>query len=212
RGRLLRRLREPLCLVPFYLVKLVPPVASIAVEWEGGWILGFAGAAAGAATGAAMGWLFTRWTLPEIENRPRERVRVVLPIAFAVLFAIFGAYNWAIRWVTPDHAWGIGVAWILLALPGALVGRPLRGLVVASPLVLLILVPLVGSMTVGWEGGWILGIAGAAVGAAAGALKGWLFNRWIMPEYDKRRARERAVRPPGSTDGPGLSGSMAERS
>jgi hypothetical protein len=57
-------------------------------------------------------------------------------------------------------------------------------------------------------GGWILGVAGATVGAAAGAVNGWLFNRWIMPEYDKRR--KRAVPPPGSTDGAGLSGSMVE--
>jgi hypothetical protein len=46
----------------------------------------------------------------------------------------------------------------------------------------------------------MLGIAGAAVGATAGTVNGWLFNRWIMPEYDKRRARERAVQPPGSSD------------
>jgi hypothetical protein len=87
-----------------------------------------------------MGWLFTRWTLPEIENRPRERVRVVLPIAFAVLLAVYGAYNWAIAWLTLDQAWVVGVAWILLTLPAAL------------------------------------------------------------PEYDKRREHERAVRPPGSSD------------
>jgi hypothetical protein len=66
-------------------------------------------------------------------------------------------------------------------------------------------------LAVGWEGGWILGIAGAAAGATAGAVMGWLFNRWIMPEYDKLRAREKAARPPGSTDGSGVSGSMAER-
>ena len=81
----------------------------------------------------------------------------------------------------------------------------------ALPFVALQLVPLVASMTVAWEGGWIPGIAGAAAGAAAGAVNGWLYNRWIMPEYDKRRARQRAVRPPGLTDGPGSSGSMAER-
>jgi len=68
------------------------------------------------------------------------------------------------------------------------------------------------SITVGWDGGGVLGIAGAAAGAAAGGMKGWLFNRWIMPEYDKRRARESAVRPPDSTDGPGSSGSMPRRS
>jgi hypothetical protein len=212
RGKPFHGLREPLFLVPVYLAQLVPSVASMVVAWEGGWILGIAGAAVGAAAGAAMGWLFARWTLPEIENRPREHRRVALPMAFAGLFAVFGAYNWAITWLTPDQAWGIGVVWILLALPGALVGRPVLGLLVVTPLVLLMLIPPVVSMTVGWEGGWILGIAGAAVGVAAGVAMGWLFNRWIMPEYDKRRARDRAVRPPGSTDGPGLSESIAERS
>jgi hypothetical protein len=64
-------------------------------------------------------------------------------------------------------------------------------------------------MTGAWEGGWLLGVAGAAVGAAAGAVKGWLFNRWIMPEYDKRRAS--AVQPPGSTAGPGSGEAMAEQ-
>jgi hypothetical protein len=72
------------------------------------------------------------------------------------------------------------------------------------------LIPPLASMTVGWEGGWNLGIAGAAAGAAAGAVMGWLFNRWIMPEYDRRRARESAIRPAGSTDEPESNGSMAE--
>jgi len=147
-----------------------------------------------------MSWLFTRWTLPEIDNRPRERVRAVLPIAFAVLLAVYGAYNWAIAWLTLDQAWVVGVAWIFLSLPAALVGRPLLGLRVAFLFVLVMLVPVVGSATVGWEGGWLLGIAGAAVGATAGAVTGWLFNRWIMPEYDKRPARERAFQAPGSSD------------
>jgi hypothetical protein len=206
-------LRATLYLVPLYLVNLVPPVASMTVGWEGGWILGLAGAAAGAAGGVAAGWLLTRWTLPDIEkNRPRERARaILLPIAFAVLFALFGTYNWAHEAATLDQAWVIGIGWILLALPGALVGRPFLGLLVASPLVLLTLVPVVASMTVGWEGGWIFGIAGAAIGAALGAVKGWLFNRWIMPEYDKRRARESAVQPPSSTDGTGSSESTAEQ-
>jgi hypothetical protein len=66
-----------------------------------------------------------------------------------------------------------------------------------SPLPLVLLVPPVALLMVGWEGGWVLGIAGATVGAAAGAAQGWLFNRWIMPEYDKRRAQQSAVR--GST-------------
>ena len=127
-----------------------------------------------------------------------------MPVAFAVLFALFGAYSWATAWPTPDQAWGIGILLIGSALPGALVGRPVLGLLVMSPFVFVSLVPLAASLTVGWEGGWVLGIAGAAVGAAAGAANGWLFNRWIMPEYDKRRERGSAVRPPGSSDGPGL--------
>jgi hypothetical protein len=85
-------------------------------------------------------------------------------------------------------------------LPASLVGRPFLGLTVAFPFVFIMMVPIVQSATVGWEGGWLLGIAGAAVGAAAGAVKGWLYARWIMPEYDKRRARERAVQPPDSSD------------
>jgi len=201
---------------PLFLVGLVPSVASITVGWGGGWLLGIAGAAAGVAAGSAAGWLFTRWTLPDIENRQRQRERAgQLPLVFAVLFALFGAYNWAIHWLTLDEARGIGIGWILLALflialPGTLVGRPFLGLLVMSPpFVLVPLIPLVASMTVGWEGGWIPGIAGAAVGAAAGAATGWMFNRWIMPEYDKRRARQSAVRPPGSTDGSASSGSMA---
>src|SRR5262249_53175582 len=124
-----------------------------------------------------------------------------LPLVFAVLLALFGAYFWAQEPATLDQAHEIGIGWILLALsglalPGALVGRPFLGLLVMSPLVLLILVPVVASMTVGWQGGWVLGIAGAVVGAAGGAVQGWLFNRWIMPEYDKRRAHVNAVRPP----------------
>jgi len=68
---------------------------------------------------------------------------------------------------------------------------------------------VMASITVGWDGGGVLGIAGAAAGAAAGGMKGWLFNRWIMPEYDKRRTRENPVGAPDSTGGPGSSGSMA---
>lgn len=189
-GRPLRALRELLVIVPLYLVGQVPSVASMTREWEGGWIPGLAGAAAGAAAGMAMGQLFTRWTLPELEKRPREHVLFALPIVFAVLFAIFGAYNWGVAWATKDDFWVIVIGWVLLALPGALVGRPFLGLLVMSPFLLVTLIPFVGSMTVGWEGGWLLGSAGAAVGALAGAAKGWMFKRWIMPLYDKLRARE----------------------
>jgi hypothetical protein len=184
------------------------------VGWEGGWVLGFAGAAAGAAAGVVMGWVFTRWALPDLEKR--EPARASLPLVFAVLFALFGAYYWAHEAATLDQFWEVGIGWILLALfflalPGTLVGRPFLGLLVMSPLVLVIMVPVVVSATVGWEGGWFLAIAGAAVGAAAGAVNGWLLGRWIMPEYEKRRARQSAVRPPGSTGAPGSGGSMAEQ-
>jgi hypothetical protein len=188
------------------------------VGWEGGWLLGIAGAAAGAAAGAVTGWLFARWTLPDLVKRDREPARAAqqLPLAFAVLFALFGAYTWAQEPETLDQAREVGIGWILLALfllalPGTLVGRPFLGLLVMSPLVLVILVPTVASVNVAWEGGWVLAIVGAAVGAAAGAVNGWLFNRWIMPEYDKRRARQNAARPPGSRDDPGSGGSMAEQ-
>jgi hypothetical protein len=87
----------------------------------------------------------------------------------------------------------IGLAWLFLGIPGALVGRPILGLVVMSPLLLVLLVPPAAVLTVGWEGGWIAGIVGATIGAAAGAVQGWSFNRWIMPEYDNRRARQNAV-------------------
>jgi hypothetical protein len=214
RGKPFHGLREPLYFVPLYLVGQVPQFVSFMGGWEGGWLLGIAGAVAGAAAGAAAGWLFNRWALPEMEKPPpSKRVRaILLPIMFAGLLAVLGALNWGVEWVTPEHVWAIGVGWLLLALMGALVGRPFLGLLVMSPFALMLLVPLLGSMTVGWEGGWIPGTAGAVVGAAAGAVNGWLFNRWIMPEYDKRRERERAARTPGSTDGPGMSGPMAERS
>jgi hypothetical protein len=205
-------LRLPLMVVPFYLVDLVPSVASTSGGWKGGWILGIAGAAAGTAAVAATGWLFSRLILPDTEI-PRVRGRAVrMSVAFAVLFALFGAYSWATASPTPDRAWGMGILLIGSALPGAFVGRPFLGLLVALPLGLVQLVPLVASMTVVWEGGWILGIAGAPAGAVAGAAFGWLFNRWIMPEYDKRRERGSAVRPPGSSAGPGSNRSMAERS
>ena len=150
-----------------------------------------------------MGRLFARWELPETRNYPSERTRaIMLPIMFAVLFACYGAHNWASVWVTPDDAWAIGIFPLVFAFLGGLVGRPFLGMLTALPIVALQLVPLVPSMTVGWEGGWIPGIAGAAAGAAAGAVHGWLYNRWIMPEYDKRRERGSAIRPPGSSDGP----------
>jgi hypothetical protein len=187
-------------LAPWYLVGLVPPVVAMTVEWEGGWFLGIGGAAMGAVSGVLVGWLFARWTLPDIEIRRHQPARAyILPFAFAALFALFGAYNWGIEWLTLDQAWVIPVTWMLLAVPGALVGRLVLGVLVMSPFELLMLMPLLGSMTVGWQGGWVLGIAGAAVGAAAGAATGWMFKRWIMPEYDKRRAREDAARPPRST-------------
>jgi hypothetical protein len=187
-------LQLPLTILPLYLVGLVPPIASATVGWEGGWTLGFAGAALGVGAGAITGWLFTRWILAEAQ---RSRVIVsgtmTLPIAFGVLFAVYGAHNWAIVWLqTLDQAWMIALFPIVFALLGALVGKPLLGLLSALPLVPVQLIPLVASLTVGWEGGWILGIAGAAAGATAGAANGWLYNRWIMPEYEKRRARESA--------------------
>src|SRR5262245_47682424 len=70
RKRPVQGLRELSCVLPLYVVGLVPPVASMTLGWNGGWLLGIAGAATGAAVGAAAGWLFSQWTLPEIENRP----------------------------------------------------------------------------------------------------------------------------------------------
>jgi hypothetical protein len=110
-----------------------------------------------------------------------------MPLAFAVLFALFGAYIWATARSASDLAWGIGILLLGTSLPGALVARPVLGLLVALPLSVVLLVPLVASMMMDWEGGWALGVAGAPVGALAGATFGWLFNRFIMPEYDKRR-------------------------
>ena len=199
----LHGLQLPLVLVPFCLLDLVPSVASASGGWKGGWALGIAGAASGAAAGAVTGWLFTRLILPDTEI-PKVRGREVrMPVAFAVLFALFGAYLWATAGPTSDLAWGLGILLIGSALPGALVGRPVLGLLVALPLGLMLMVPLVASMTVGWEGGWIHGIAGTLAGAAAGAAFGWLFNRWIMPEYDKRREQGSAFRPPSKEPRPG---------
>ena len=42
RGRPFHGMREPLFLVPLYLVTLVPHIASMTVGWEGGWITGIA--------------------------------------------------------------------------------------------------------------------------------------------------------------------------
>jgi hypothetical protein len=203
-------LRFPLLLLPVHVVaELVPSVVAMTVGWEGDWTLGIAGALAGAAAGAATGWLFNRWMLPQTENYPSERRRaILLPIVFAVVFGCYGAHNWASVWLTPEYIWAVGIFPLLFAFLGGLVGRPLLSMLTALPFVPLQLVPLAASLTVGWDGGWISGIAGAA----AGAVNGWLYNRWIMPEYDKRRARERAARPPGSSDGPGSSQSIAERS
>ena len=95
---------------PMYLVGLVPAVVSMTVGWEGGWILGIAGAAAGAAAGAVAGWLFTRWTLPDIENRQRERGRAnQLPIVFAVLFGLrslptIGQLCGSRHWTRPGYS------------------------------------------------------------------------------------------------------------
>jgi hypothetical protein len=130
-----------------------------------------------------------------------------------VLFALFGAVLIAYEWATAfpakplatfleGQARTIGIFLFVFALPSALARRnPLPGLrnfaLALAPTYLVQLVPPVAAGTGGWEG---------AVGAAAGAVNGWMFKRWIMPEYEKRRARESAVRPPDSTDGPGSSG------
>jgi hypothetical protein len=195
---LIEGLKMPVALLPLYILSLVPSVVSMTVEWHGGWLLGFAGAATGAAAGAGMGWLHFRWGLlseTDKDNPPSKRRRaIMLPIAFAVLLSVCASYTWAVEWAPPDDAWAIGLAWLLLGIPGALVGRPILGLIVMSPLLLVLLVPSAAVVTVGWEGGWIAGIVGATIGAAAGAVQGWSFNRWIMPEYDNRRARQNAVR------------------
>ena len=190
-------LRLPLTLVPFYLLELIAGAAFTTVGWEGGWILGIAGAAAGAMESGATGWMLIRLMMEEaLKQRKVVSGAVRLPGVFAVLFALYGAYSWATaRIVTLDEAWAIVIFPIVFALLGALVMRPLLGLLAGLPLVLVQLVPLVASMKVEWEGGWVLGIAGAATGAIAGAATGWLYNRWIMPEYAKRRRREMAAGP-----------------
>ncbi len=206
-GRTFQGLRSSLFIIPVYLVGWVPSLVSLAVEWKGGWMLGTLGGAAGVAAGAAMGWMLTRWTLPEADKRPK-RARNVLPVVCAVPFACYVAYVWGTEWLKPEQTWAIGVCWLALAMTGALVGRPLLGLAVWSPFVLVPLVPTVASITVGWEGGWILGTAGAVLGAASGVATGLIFNRRIMPEYDKLHAREKAARMPNSTDGPESNGQM----
>ena len=197
---LLHGLRFPFTMLPLYVLGLVPSVVSFTGEWEGGWLLGSLGAVAGAAGGAAMGWLFTRLGLsqPEKDLPSSRRRAIILPITFGVLLGLLGGYNWAIEWVPPDQAWWLLVVWLLLAIPGALVLRPVVGLAVMSPFIGVILVPTVASMTLGWEGGWIAGIAGAVIGTTGGAMSGWLFNRWIMPEYDKRRERQNPAQNPST--------------
>jgi hypothetical protein len=214
RRKLLRSLRFPVVLLPVHVVaQLFPSLVTLTMEWQGGWTLGTAGALVGAGAGTVMGWLSNRWMLSPTENYPSARSRAILmPIVFAVLFGCYGAHNWAVLWITPDYAWAIVLFPLVFAFLGGLVGRPFLGMLTALPVVPLLLLPLVASQTVGWDGGWPAGIAGAAAGAAAGAVNGWLYNRWIMPEYDRVRAREKAAQPPDSTDRPGSSESITERS
>ena len=193
-------LRLPLLLIPLYVAGLVPGIVAATAAWCGGWVLGIAGAAAGAAAGALTGWLFTRWMAAEIQTPKVVASGTITMVgALTVLLALYGGYTWATMWPsTLGEAWMVGLFPMVFALLGALVRRPILGLVSALPLVPLPLVPLIASMTVGWGGDWLLGIAGAAAGSAAGAATGLLYQRWIMPEYEKRRVRESAVWPPGS--------------
>jgi hypothetical protein len=200
-------LRFPLMLVPIYVMGLVPYVASPAGGWEGGWLFGIAGAAAGAVAGAVTGWLFALWDLQEAQDPPPVVRGLRVPVSFAVLFALFGAYSWATTSLaTLGDAWAIALFLIVFAFLGVLVGKPVLSMLTALPLVPLPLVPIVASLTVGWGGGWALGMAGAVAGAAAGAANGWLYDRWIMPEYEKLRARQMAARQPGTTNEPSLIG------
>jgi hypothetical protein len=144
-----------------------------------------------------------------------------------VLFALFGAaltaYLWALACPAKplvtflvDEAKAIGFLLLIFTLPGILARKnpflELRNFALPlTPFFGMGLVPPVTSMMMGWKGGWGPGIAGAAAGTAAGAVNGWLFQRSIMPEYEKRRARASAARLTGLTDGPGVSGSMADQ-
>jgi len=77
----------------------------------------------------------------------------------------------------------IGTYVIVMVLVCALAKRrPFKGLLFLSlfvPAYLVGLFPHVAALTVGWEGGWIPGNAGAAAGAAAWATFGWLVTGWI---------------------------------
>ena len=153
------------------------------------------------------GWLFALWDLRETQDLPPVVRGPRVPIAFAVLYALFGAYSWATTSLaTAGEAWTIALFPIVFAFLGLLVGKPFLSMLTALPVVPVQLVPIVASLTVGWGGGWALGMAGALAWAAAGAANGWLYDRWIMPEYEKQRARQMAARQPGSTNGPFLIG------
>ncbi len=156
--------------------------------WEGGWFLGIAGAAAGALAGGATGWLFIRLMLAEaLKPRPVVSGTVRLPCVFAVLFALYGAYSWATaRIVTLDEAWAIVIFPIVFALLGALVMRPLLGLLAGLPLVLVPLVPHFASMKV-WSGrvvGGLLGIAGGHRGDSGSG------NGLVVQPMDNAGVRE----------------------
>ena len=134
---------------------------------------------------------------------------------FAAFVALLCADSWQSPW--PDMPFARFLVWIgtYLIIPPLIgwIGWGIGGLRRVLPIVPIYLVVLVrplASMTVGWEGGWILGIAGAAAGALAGAAAGWLFARWTPPEIRNNRACRRGVRPPDPTDGSGPSRSMAE--
>src|SRR5262249_49819799 len=118
---------------------------------------------------------------------------VALPQAtWVVLGALFGTALFTYDWThacpaRPPveflgiQAWGVGFLLFIFALAGALrKGRILHRLrepLYIVPFYVAAQVPLVAAMTVGWEGGWLLGIAGTAAGAAAGAAAGWLLTR-----------------------------------
>ena len=102
-------------------------------------------------------------------------------ILFALIAAALTAYVWArtcpakpLATFLVDEARTIGSLLIVFALPGALVGRSpfteLRNYALPWAAMYLVgeLVPAVVSLTVGWEGGWLLGIAGAGRGGGGG--------------------------------------------